>query len=549
MKKILISDGLHQSGLNLLRAETDLEVVAPDQPDTEALKTMLPAFDALIIRSRTKVTAELLNHAPNLKVIGRAGTGVDNIDVGAASNKGILVMNTPGANAMAAAEHTLALMLALARHIPQATQSMREGQWEKKKFMGTEIYQQTLGVIGIGQIGSLVARRALAMEMQVIAYDPHISPEAAATLGVELTDLDALLSRADFITLHTPLTSDTRNLISRDTIAKTKPGVRIINCARGGLIDEKALYDALVNGHVAAAALDVFAQEPPKDNPLIKLPNVIFTPHLGASSIQAQENVGCAIASQIIRYLKWGIIRNAVNFPSIPPQAFEKIQPYLSLADRLGSLQGQICGALERIEIEYSGSELLELPLQPITQAAIKGVLEPVLSDRVNFINAPVLLKERKIELVTSSTSETRGYTGLIRVTVQGKGERFTAAGTVFSGKEIRLVRLFDYRLETELQGINLLIQNRDKPGMIGFIGSTLGNFQINIADMHLSRIPEQLKAIAIVRVDAEAPTEVLQILRSHPNILSVQQVRLPNDAGRTLDERTPSGSINVSPE
>ena len=365
--KILICDGLHESGINLFRNEQGLQVDTPDQPSAEEIKAMLPDYAAMIVRSRTKVTADLLEQATNLKVVGRAGTGVDNIDISAASARGVLVMNTPGANAMAAAEHAIALMLALSRHVPQATQSMREGKWEKKKFMGTEIYQQTLGVIGIGKIGSIVAKRALAMEMNVIAYDPHISAEAAATLGIELVSLDDLLRRADFITLHTPETAETRHIINQDSLKKTKSGMRIINCARGGLIDEKALYDALATGHIAGAALDVFAQEPPVNNPLLDLPGVIFTPHLGASSVQAQENVGRAIASQIIAYLKRGIIRNAVNFPSISAKDFEKIHPYLNLAERLGSLQGQLCQALERIEIEYSGTELLDLPLDPIT--------------------------------------------------------------------------------------------------------------------------------------------------------------------------------------
>jgi len=527
--KILICDGLHESGIHLLRQEKEMQVDTPDQPGVEELKRLLPGYAAIIVRSRTTVTADLLEHAPNLKAIGRAGTGVDNIDVGAASSKGILVMNTPGANAMAAAEHTIALMLSLARHIPQATQSMREGKWEKKRFMGTELFGQTLGIIGIGKIGSIVARRALAMEMEVIAYDPHIAAEAAAHLGINLVPINDLLRRSDFISLHTPLTSGTSNIINQDSLAKAKPGVRIVNCARGGLIDEKALYEALVSGHVAGAALDVFAQEPPVRNPLLTLPNVVFTPHLGASSIQAQENVGRAIASQIIAFLKHGIIRNAVNFPSISSKDYEKIQPYLNLAERLGSLQGQLCRAIERIEIEYSGSELLALPLEPITQTIAKGLLDPILNERVNYVNAPVLLKERQIELVAATTSEVRGYTGLIRVTVEGNGERFIAAGTVLSGKELRLVRLYNYRLETELEGINLIIHNKDKPGMIGFIGSTLGNVQINIANMHLSRIPEKETAIAVVRLDQKAPLEAIEVLRSHPNILSVKQVILPD--------------------
>lgn len=525
--RILVCDGLHQSGLELLRSTEGIQVDAPDQWGMEEIKAQLPEYDAIVIRSRTKVTAEMLENAVRLKVIGRAGTGVDNIDIRYASARGVLVMNTPEANAMAAAEHTLALMLALARHIPQATQSMREGRWEKECFMGTELYQQTLGIIGLGKIGSIVADRALGMHMEVLAHDPYITSEAAAALGVQWVPLDELFARSHFITLHTPLTKETGHIINRSTLAKMQPGTCVINCARGGLIDEDALYEALKSGHIAGAALDVFSSEPPTGNPLLSLDNVVFTPHLGASSIQAQANVARTIASQLVDYLQHGIIRNAVNFPSISSQAYEKLRPYLALAEPLGCLQGQLCSAIERLEIEYSGPELQELPLQSITQTVVKGLLEPVLADRVNLVNAPILLRERQVKLVTSTTSEPRGYTGMITVRVKGKGQISSAAGTVFPGEGARLIRLNDYRLEAELQGINLLIQNLDRPGVIGFIGATLGDYQVNIANMHLSRTAHGGKAMAIVRLDAEAPPEALDTLRNHPNILSVQEVKL----------------------
>ncbi|MEN6484142.1 MAG: phosphoglycerate dehydrogenase, partial [Syntrophobacteraceae bacterium] len=340
--KILICDGMEDSGLELLRAAEGIDVDAPEQLSAEEIKARLPEYEAVVVRSRTRMTADMIENAPRLKVIGRAGTGVDNIDVQAASNRGILVMNTPGANAMAAAEHTLAMMLSLARHVPQATQSMREGKWEKKRYMGTELYKQTLGIIGLGKIGTLVADRALAMKMDVLGYDPHILPEAAAIQGIELVSLEELLSRSDFITLHTPSTAETRFIINRENIVRMKPGVRIINCARGDLVDENDLYEALKSGHVAGAALDVFNREPPEGSPLLGLQNMIFTPHLGASSYQAQTNVAKAIAGQILDYLQMGIIRNAVNFPSIRPKDYEKIRPYLVLAEKLGSLQGQL---------------------------------------------------------------------------------------------------------------------------------------------------------------------------------------------------------------
>jgi D-3-phosphoglycerate dehydrogenase len=525
--KILICDGLHESGLELLLSEEEIEVDVPDQWGMEQITAQLSNYDAMIVRSRTKVTEEMLKNADRLKVIGRAGTGVDNIDISSASAKGILVMNTPGANAIAAAEHTMALMLALARHVPQAAQSIREGRWEKKRFMGTELHEQTLGVLGLGRIGSIVADRAIGMGMEVIGHDPYITPEAAAGIGVRWVELDELLAKSDFITLHTPQTKETECIINRSTIARMRPGVRIINCARGGLIDEEALCEALQSGRIAGAALDVFSSEPPKNNPLVDLGNVIATPHLGASSIQAQANVARAIASQLLGYLRHGLIRNAVNFPPISPKAYDKIRPYMTLAEKLGSLQGQLSGSIERLEIEYSGTELEEVPLEPITQMVVKGFLEPVLSEKVNMVNAPILLQQRQINLVTAITSDPRGYPGMITVSAVGKADTSSAAGTVFPAEGARLIRLNNYRLEAELEGINLVVQNMDKPGVIGLLGLTLGNFGINIANMHLSRTPEKDRAMAIIRIDNEAPVEVLETLRNHANILSVQQILL----------------------
>jgi D-3-phosphoglycerate dehydrogenase / 2-oxoglutarate reductase len=525
--KILVSDGLDEIGLNLLRSTEGFAVDTPEQWTMEQIEEALPEYEGLIIRSRTKVTEKMLQKADRLKVIGRAGTGVDNVDLKAASNQGILVMNTPGANAMAAAEHTLALMLALSRHVPQAAQSVREGRWEKKRFMGTEVNQQTLGVIGLGKIGSIVADRALAMGMEVLGHDPYMSPEAAAKMGVTWVSLDGLLSRSDFITLHTPITKETDKIINASTIARMKRGVRIINCARGGLIDEAALYRGLQEGRIAGAALDVFSSEPPLQNPLLSLDNVIATPHLGASSIQAQTNVARDIALQFIDYLLRGVIRNAVNFPNISAKAYERMHPYLILAEKLGSLLGQLNTRVERLEIEYSGQDLEGLPLEPVTQTVVKGFLEPVMAEKVNLVNAPIMLQKRHIELITASTSDTGGYPGMIMVRAGGKDFISSARGTVFPGEGPRLIRLNAYRLEAELEGINLVIQNLDKPGVIGLIGSTLGNFQVNIANMHLSRTPVKDRAMSIIRIDEEAPEEALNTLRQHPNILSVQQVRL----------------------
>jgi len=346
-------------------------------------------------------------------------------------------------------------------------------------------------------------------------------------MGVRWVGLDALFAESDFITLHTPQTQETERIINRETIAKMKKGARIMNCARGGLLDEEALYDALERGHLAGAALDVFTTEPPLNNPLIQLENVIATPHLAASSIQAQANVARAIASQIIGYLQGGMIRNAVNFPSISTKAYDKLRPYLTLAEKLGSIQGQLGAPCEQLEIEYGGPELEEVPLEPLTQTVIKGFLEPVLSEKVNLVNAPILLQERQVKLMTSTTSDPRGYLGMITVRTIGKERIASASGTVFPGEGPRLIRLNDYRLEAELEGINLVVQNLDKPGVIGLLGSTLGDFHVNIANMHLSRTPDRDKAMAIIRIDDEAPIEALERLREHPNIVSVQQIKL----------------------
>ncbi len=525
--KVLVCDGMHESGVELLQAVEGLEVDIPGEITQEQILERIGDYDAMVVRSRTMVTEELLKRATRLKCVGRAGTGVDNIDVAAASLGGILVMNTPGANATAAAEHTMAMMLALARHLPQANQSLREGRWEKKKFMGTELHQQVLGIIGLGRIGAIVADRALGMKMDVLGHDPFILPEAAAIMGVELVSLHDLLARSDFITLHTPSTSDTRRIINRETLQKTKWGVRIINCARGDLVDEEALYDHLMNGHVAGAALDVFATEPPVDNPLLKLPHVIASPHLGASSHQAQANVARTIASQIADYLVYGIIRNAINFPSIRPKDHERIRPYFLLAERLGCLLAHVLSPIERLEIEYCGTELQDVSLEPLTQTVVKGLLDPIMAEKVNLVNAHLLLKERQVELVASTTSKSCGYTGKITVRGKGKEDWFSAAGTVLPGESIRLVNINSYRLEAELEGVNLLVQNLDKPGTIGFIGTTLGRYEVNIANMHLSRTPDKERAMAIIRLDEEAPAEALEALQEHPNILWLRQVKL----------------------
>jgi len=525
--RILVCDGLHEQGVKIFEKAEGIEVEVHEHLEAPDLLERIKDFEGVVLRSRTQINREVLERASCLRVIGRAGIGLDNIDIEAATQRGVLVMNTPGANAMAAAEHTLALMLALARHIAQADQSMRAYKWEKKKFMGTELYNHTLGIVGLGRIGSIVANRASDMKMRVLAYDPYISTDVAAKLGVELASLDELFRESDFISLHTPLTKETRGLLDEAAFRKMKPGMRIINCARGGIIDETALYEAIKQGIVAGAALDVFSKEPPVDNPLLTLPQIIATPHLGASSEQAQINVATAIAEQMVDYLLNGVINNAVNMPSISPQIIERIRPYMLLAERLGRFLSQYFqGNVKRLRVAYGG-DLRDLELAPVTNAAQKGFLEWVLAEEVNMVNAPVIMSSRGIELDVATTSEVRGYTGLITLSaVTDKGE-FHVAGTVFPEPQCRIVQIDEYRMEAPLEGRMLLISNFDRPGVIGFIGSTLGSFQVNIADMHLSRVRDKGTAICLVTVDNPVPPKALQALREHENIIETAVIEV----------------------
>ncbi|MBW1979818.1 MAG: phosphoglycerate dehydrogenase [Deltaproteobacteria bacterium] len=520
--RVLICDGLHPEGVKIFQQSNSIDVEVHDRIDAGELYDRIGEFDGVVVRSASKIDRSVLERALRLRVVGRAGIGVDNIDIDAATERGVLVMNTPGANAMAAAEHTMALMLAVSRHIPQANQSIREGKWEKKKFVGTELHNHVLGIIGLGRIGAIVAHRAQCMKMRVLAYDPYISSDVAAKLGVEMVPLDELFRQADYVSLHAPLTKETANLIDRDAFEKMKPGVRIINCARGGLLDEEALYEALEKGKVAGAALDVFSQEPPIDNPLLRLPQVVATPHLGASSAQAQINVARAIAGQIVDYLTNGIIMNAVNVPSVSPKMIEQIRPYMVLAERLGAFVSQYFrGNVRRMRVGYSG-DLGDLELAPVTNAAQKGFLERALAEQVNLVNAPVLMRNRGIEVEVATTSEVRGYTGLITVKVVTDRGEFQVAGTVFPEPQCRIVQIDEYRVEAPLEGHMLLITNYDRPGVIGFIGTTLGNHQVNIADMHLSRVRSKGTAICLVTVDGTVPPAAFQALRDFENIIQV---------------------------
>ena len=511
--RVLISDSMDPKAEQIFRERgCDVDVITGKTP--EELGEIIGQYDGLAIRSTTKLTKELIDKAVNLKVVGRAGIGVDNIDIPAASVKGIVVMNTPFGNSITTAEHAIALMFALARQLPEANAQTQAGKWPKNDFMGVEVTGKTLGLIGAGNIGSIVASRALGLRMKVIAFDPFLTPERAVEMGVEKADLDTLLARADFITLHTPLTDQTRNILSRENLAKTKKGVRIINCARGGLIDEEALKDALDSGHVAGAALDVFAKEPARESPLFGTPNFISTPHLGASTDEAQVNVAIQVAEQLSDYLVNGGVTNALNMPSLSAEEAPKLRPYMALAEQLGSLMGQLTtGPIPRISIHAEGAAA-ELNIKPIVAAVLAGFLR-VQSDTVNMVNAPFLAKERGMEVREVKTEKAGDYHTLIRVSVKTEAGERSVAGTLFSNAEPRLVELFGIKVEAELDGPMLYIVNEDAPGFIGRIGTLMGENDINIGTFNLGRRDAGGEAVLLLSVDSAVPAPVLETARS----------------------------------
>jgi len=524
--KVLVSDKISDKGVEILKkAGLNVDVKTGMKP--EELKACIGEYHGLVIRSATKVTADIIEAAKNLKVIGRAGSGLDNVDKAAASKKGIVVMNTPGGNTITTAEHTIALLFSLARMVPQATASMKAGQWEKKRFMGVELFNKTLGIIGLGSIGNQVAKKAQGLEMVVIAYDPFLSDDRAKALGVEKVSLDELFSRSDFITIHTPLTPETKNLINSETIGKMKNEVRIINCARGGIINEKDMYEALKSGRVAGAALDVFEKEPPEDFSLIGLDNVICTPHLGAATEEAQENVAIAVAEQIADYLVRGTIRNAVNFPSIPADQVARLQPYLNLAEKLGSFAAQVFeGAITGVTIEYMG-DASELNTAPVTIAALKGLLTPILEETVNFVNAPFIAKERGIEVKETKSAGAGDYQSMLAIRIKAKDKERYFAGTLFSKKDPRIVQIDNFAVEIMPEGIMLFIYNVDKPGVIGNLGSFFGKNNINIARMHFGRESAGGTAISVISIDSPVTSRHLDEIRKMPNVLSAKVLHL----------------------
>ena len=522
MPKVLISDKMSPKAAEIFRTR-GIEVDEITGKTPEELKAIIGDYDGLAIRSSTKVTPEILEAADNLKVIGRAGIGVDNVDIPAASSKGVVVMNTPFGNSITTAEHAIAMMFALARQLPEADASTQAGKWEKSKFMGVELTSKTLGLIGAGNIGSIVADRALGLKMKVVAFDPFLTPDRALEMGVEKVELDQLLDRADFITLHTPLTDQTRGILSKEALAKTKKGVRIINCARGGLIDEAALKEALESGQVAGAALDVFAEEPAKDNPLFGTPGLVCTPHLGASTDEAQVNVAIQVAEQLSDFLLSGGVTNALNMPSLSAEEAPRVRPYMALAEKLGSLIGQLEGdAITGVAVEVEG-QAAQLNPKPITAAVLAGLMR-VYSDTVNMVNAPFLAKERGLDVREVRHDREGDYQTLVRVTVTTANGDRSVAGTLFGHAQPRLVELFGIKVEADLGGTMLYIVNQDAPGFIGRLGSTLGEANVNIGTFHLGRRDQGGEAVLLLSVDGTV-TEPLRW--EICNLTGVNQVKL----------------------
>ncbi len=513
--KVLVSDKLSETAVQIFR-DRGIDVTFDPSlgKDKEKLAQVIGEYDGLAIRSATKVTAKLLEAAPRLKVVGRAGIGVDNVDIPAASKKGVIVMNTPFGNSVTTAEHAIAMMMAVARQIPEANASTHAGKWEKSRFMGTEVTAKTLGVIGAGNIGGIVCERALGLRMKVIAYDPFLSEERARKLGVTKVELDELLGRADFISLHVPLTDKTRNILSAEAIARTKPGVRIINCARGGLIDESALAAALKSGHVAGAALDVFEVEPATDSPLFGLPNVVVTPHLGASTTEAQENVALQVAEQMSDYLLSGAVQNALNMPSVTAEEAVVMAPWLKLAGHLGAFAGQLTDEpIRAINILYDGA-VTEMNLDALNCAVIAGIMKASNPD-VNMVSAPVVARERGVQIATTTQSKSGVFDAYIKLTIVTEHRGRSVAGTVFSDGKPRFIQIKGITIDAEVGAHMLYTTNEDVPGIIGTLGQTMGEGGVNIANFTLGRSSRGADAIALLYLDAPPPEPVLDKLRA----------------------------------
>ena len=526
--KILVSDPLSEEGLKILKDVKEFQVEVKTELKPEALKEIIKDYDALIVRSATKVTKDIIEQAGKLKVIGRAGVGLDNVDLEAATQKGIIVMNTPAGNTISTAEHTMSMILALSRNIPQANASTKKGEWKRSKFMGVELYNKALGIVGLGRIGTEVAKRALSFGMKVLAYDPFLSREVAESLGVEITELKDLLGRCDYITVHTPLTEETKHIISAKEFGLMKTGVRIINCARGGIIDEAALLNAMKEGKVAAAALDVFEKEPlAPDSELLKLDNLITTPHLGASTEEAQVNVAIEVAEIVRDALLGKGIRNAANYPCIEAEVCKFLEPYINLTEKLGVFSSQLVeGRFQGLNISYSG-EIIQYDLTPLTMALVKGILSPILKETVNFINAVSLAKERGIKIKEAKTSKEEEFVNLIQLEIKTDKETRRIGGTLSANKQPRIVKIDDYYVEVSPSGEMIMIQNWDRPGIIGNLGALLGKHNINIAAMTFGREKPGGRAITVLNVDSSVSAEILDRIKKTENILAVKVIRL----------------------
>jgi D-3-phosphoglycerate dehydrogenase len=525
--KVLVCDDLSEEGLSIFRKEKNLSVQVKLKLKIEDLKKEIADADACVVRSGTQLTREVIEAAPKLKVIGRAGVGLDNVDLETASKKGIVVINTPGGNTISAAEHTFCLLMAMARNIPQADASMRRGEWERKKFTGNELYDKTLGIAGLGRIGTEVAKRAQAFGMRVIAYDPFLRAEKAQQIGVEVVTLDTLYAESDFITLHMPLTAENRNMISEKEIAKMKKTVRIVNCARGGLIDEKALAKAAMEGRIGGAAIDVFEEEPPKNNPLVGVAQIIMTPHLGASTEEAQVAVAVDVAQSIVDFFSGKGTKNAVNVPQVDPEVLEQLRPYLRLAEKMGSLAAQLIdGQILQLDIQYFG-QVAEYETTPVTVAVIKGLLTAILAESVNYVNASVLAKERGIKITESKSSVAARYSNLIQLEVKTDKKNTVVGGTVFSKDDSRLVMIDNFEVEAVPEGFLLLVTNRDVPGIVGQVGTILGTNQINIAGMTLGRDMPGGIAETVLKIDSAVPAAVLDAIKRSPNVIDAKLIKL----------------------
>jgi D-3-phosphoglycerate dehydrogenase len=529
MPRVFVSDKLETPGLDLLR-QAGLEIDNRPGLSGAALQEALQGAHGVIVRSGTRLTAELLDNPGNLRAIVRAGVGVDNIDVAAATRRGIVVMNTPGGNTVSTAEHTITMLMALARHIPTADASVKQGKWERGKFVGTQLAGKTLAVVGLGRVGREVARRAAGLDMKVVGYDPFLSPERASQLGIEsVPALEDLLPRCDFLTVHTPLTDETRDLIGEAELARMKRGVRILNCARGGIINENALAEALRSGQVAGAALDVFLEEPPPaDHPLAKLPNVVATPHLGASTVEAQTSVALEAAQLLIDFLTRGVVQFAVNMAAVDRTELEELRLYVDMARRLGLLHAQMCqGAIRKAQLNYRG-EVARRSTRLVTAAFAAGLLEYRLAQNVNVVNAELLARERGIEIVEQTSPKKGDFSTLIRADVVTEKKNYTAAGTLFGNQYLRLVQLGPYHLDTFMDGVMLIFTHRDLPGLIGYIGTIFGKHRVNIAQMTVGRQVAGGEAIAVLNLDSQPPEDAIKEVSSHPQISSVCVVKLP---------------------